>query len=280
MKEYTVNLGISEKASIPTSMKEDSSSPLAQEQTQFHQYTVHDLLYEHTPSYNGGYIIIVEVGPWLKYISLDKRLKDKYKASFDKYIDVANAFVMNSPKLAYQIEAGSVNINSDNYNLRHMNQNLFSNESKINSVSVTYLEEYNQVEFTHYLWIEFMKDLKKGFIKLPDEFKAKDTDIFYPVIYYGQIWAYSFDPVSLRPREIVKYVGVYPTNDNLSDSFGQRGQNNHYMKNISYNVVDFTRAVYPHTRRQTAGEDFNDFYKDSALFREFIDTSREYGILV
>ena len=298
MKTYIVDLGLSEKASIINTEEPVSSTATTlnaalhgpqpsgasrsiydKKQAQFHQYTVHDLLYDHLPSYNGGYIIIVDAGPWYNLIELDKKLQNKYGSALSKYIDIAKDFVYNSPKLAYQIEPGAVNVNSDNYNLRHMSQNLFSSESKITSVSITYLEEHNKVEFSHYLWIEIMEDLKKGFIKLPDEYKAKDTDIFYPVVYYGQIWAYSFDPLTLRPRELVKYTGVYPTNTNLSDSFGQRGQNNHYMKNISYNVVDTDRTVFPHTKKQSPGDDFQEFYDESALFREFIDTCGEYNIL-
>jgi len=143
------------------------------------------------------------------------------------------------------------------------------------------LEEKNIVEFIHYLWIEFMKDLKKGFVELPDEYLADDTDIFYQVPYYGQIWAYAYNPVNLRPKEIVKYIGVFPSSNNLSDEFGQRGENNHYMKSITYNVVDFDRSVFPYTMKNNLSSNycFNHFYNVSKLFRDFIDTCTEHGLL-
>ena len=281
MKEYTVNLGINEAATIVSPRSRESDSPYITQQSQMNQYVTHDLIYEYTPNFNGGYIILVEPGPWLELLKYDSRLRDKYGSALDGFESVVKDFILKSMKLAFQIDPGSVNVSADNYNLRHLSQNVFSYETKISSVGITYLEEKNMVEFIHYLWIEFMKDLKKGFVELPDEYLADDTDIFYQVPYYGQIWAYAYNPVDLRPKEIVKYIGVFPSGNNLSDEFGQRGQNNHYMKNITYNVVDFDRSVFPlHTNKITfSNKDFENFYNKSKLFKDFIDTCVEYGIL-
>jgi len=279
MKEYTVNLGINEAATIVSPRSRESDSPYITQQSQMNQYVTHDLIYEYTPNFNGGYIILVEPGPWLELLKYDSRLRDKYGSALDGFESVVKDFILKSMKLAFQIDPGSVNVSADNYNLRHLSQNVFSYETKISSVGITYLEEKNMVEFIHYLWIEFMKDLKKGFVELPDEYLADDTDIFYQVPYYGQIWAYAYNPVDLRPKEIVKYIGVFPSGNNLSDEFGQRGQNNHYMKNITYNVVDFDRSVYPATEKAVSAEHFNKFYQMSRLFRNFIDTCAEYDLI-
>ncbi len=279
MKDYIVNLGLNEQATITPSKSVLSGKLYTDYQSQLNQYVTHDLLYEYTPNFNGGYVIFVDPGPWPELIKHDKRLQDKYGSSIVEYADVIKEFMMNSMKLAFQIDPGTVNASADNYNLRHLNQNVFSYDTKINNISITYLEERNLVEFTHMMWIDFMSDLKKGFVDLPDEYLAKDTDIFYPVPYYGQIWAYAYNPIDLRPREIVKYVGVFPSNDTLSDSFGQRGQNNHYMKNIQYNIVDHDRSVYPTTKKMSSNDHFSKFYTDSVLFREFIDLCVEKGLL-
>jgi len=279
MKNYVVNLGINEKSTITPTKTVLDGRLYNDYQSQLNQYVTHDLLYEYTPNFNGGYIIYVDPGPWPDLLKRDKRLQDKYGSSLQEYINAIKEFNMKSMKLAFQIDPGAVNVSADNYNLRHLNQTVFSYETKISNISITYLEERNLVEFVHMFWIDFMSDLKKGFVELPSEYLARDTDIFYQVPYYGQIWAYAYNPIDLRPREIIKYIGVFPTNDTLSDSFGQRGQNNHYMKNISYNVVDYDRAVYPTTVKLPSNEHFQKFYRDSVLFREFIDLCVENGLL-
>jgi len=279
MKNYVVNIGINEKSTITPTKTILDGRLYNDYQSQLNQYVTHDLLYEYTPNFNGGYIIYVDPGPWPDLLKRDKRLQDKYGSSLQEYINAIKEFNMKSMKLAFQIDPGAVNVSADNYNLRHLNQTVFSYETKISNISITYLEERNLVEFAHMFWIDFMSDLKKGFVELPSEYLARDTDIFYQVPYYGQIWAYAYNPIDLRPREIIKYIGVFPTNDTLSDSFGQRGQNNHYMKNISYNVVDYDRAVYPTTVKLPSNEHFQKFYRDSVLFREFIDLCVENGLL-
>ena len=279
MKNYVVYIGINEKSTITPTKTILDGRLYNDYQSQLNQYVTHDLLYEYTPNFNGGYIIYVDPGPWPDLLKRDKRLQDKYGSSLQEYINAIKEFNMKSMKLAFQIDPGAVNVSADNYNLRHLNQTVFSYETKISNISITYLEERNLVEFAHMFWIDFMSDLKKGFVELPSEYLARDTDIFYQVPYYGQIWAYAYNPIDLRPREIIKYIGVFPTNDTLSDSFGQRGQNNHYMKNISYNVVDYDRAVYPTTVKLPSNEHFQKFYRDSVLFREFIDLCVENGLL-
>ncbi len=281
MKNFTVDLGLHEDASIAGVRGADNMDklPYSKQQIEMNSYVTHDLIYNYTPNFNGGYVVLLDPGLWPELLKYDRKLRDEYGERLNQYTQLAKNFILHTMKLIYQIDPGSVNVSSDNYNLRHLNQQLFSYESKISSVSVTYLEEKNLVEHTHYLWIEFMKDLKKGLVDLPDEYIAKDTDLFYQVPYYGQIWAYAYNPVDLRPREIVKYIGIYPSNDALGDSFGQRGQNNHYMKNIPYNVVDFDRSVYPITEHCTSEGHFDNFYKESILFKDFIDTCTSLGIL-
>ena len=279
MVDYTIDMGLNEKSTIVNGDDVYKETTYNMFQGELNKFVTHDLLYNYTPNFNGGYIILMDPGPWYELLKFDRKLKERYGEKLDEYMKNINKFMLNSLKLAYQFNPGAVSVNSDNYNLRHINQQLFSHEAKINNISITYLEEGNIVEHTHYLWIEFMKDLKKGMVDLPDKYLAKDTDIFYQVPYFGQVWAYAYNPVDLRPREIIKYVGVYPSNDALSDSFGQRGQNNHFMKDISYNVVDFNRSVYPVTEHMASGEHFAKFYKDSVLFKDFIDTCVTLGLL-
>jgi len=276
---YSIDIGINEKATIiqPDTITHDS--PYNAAQSKMNQYVTSDLIYNHVPNFNGGYLIFIEPGPWIDLLKLDKHLNEKYSNKIDEFIDSAKSFSLKSPKLAYQIEAGAVSVGSDSVNLRHMNQSVFSHESQISSVSITYLEEYNIVEFTHYLWVEFMKDLKKGYIDLPDKYRASDVDVFCPIPYYGRIWAYSYNPVDLRPRSIILYNGIYPSNDNLSDAFGQRGQNNHYMKNISYNVVNFDRSVYSIKKNIHPSQHFDEFYRSSKVFKNFIDTLNNNKII-
>ena len=211
------------------------------------KYVTIDLLYEHTPNFNGGYIVVVDPGPWIDIVDKDPHLNDKYGSKISEYKNIIKEFIKKSPRYVYTIDPGSVSAGADNYNLRHMNQNVFAYETKISNFSLTYLDEFNIIEIVHHLWYEFMRDLKKGHIDLADidsKWLARDTDIFYPVPYYGQVYAYAYNPVDLRPREIIKYIGIWPSSENLSDSFGQRGQNNHYMKNIQYYAVDYERHVY------------------------------------
>ena len=65
----------------------------------------------------------------------------------------------------------------------------------------------------------------------------------------------------------------------MSDSFGQRGQNAHYMKNISYSVVKAYRSVYPISKMKESKDHFESFYNESAIFKEFIDYCYDIGIL-
>ena len=281
MGSYVIDMGLNEQATLTgiQSSEKKPKLPYSKQQLEMNQNMVHNLLYDYVPNFNGGYAVLLDPGPWPDLLKYDKKLKDRYGEELNTYAKLAKSFILYTMTLIYQIDPGSVNVSSDNYNLRHLNQQLFSYESKINSISITYLEEKNVVELVHFLWIEFMKDLKKGLVDLPEKYIAKDTDMFYQVPYYGQIWAYAYNPVDLRPREIVKYVGIYPTNDSLSDSFGQRGQNNHYMKNINYAVVDFDRSVYPVMGKHTSAEHFKKFYKDSVVFEDFIDKCTGIGLI-
>lgn len=235
-------------------------------------------IYElYNPQINGGYVILVELGPWIELLDRDEHLKERYGNVTSTIIQKLKKFQSSSPMLAYTIDPGTISSSSDTYNLRHFGLPIFSYETKIETITVTYLEtDDNLVSLTHDIWVQFMADLKRGDIDLSDLYgPATNYDIAssmtYPIFYYGAIWAYAFNPVDLTPKILMKFIGVYPSAMTLSETYGNRAANEHYMKAINYHVADFDRAVYVDDSPSIPSiQKFSNFANQSYLVNEFM----------
>jgi hypothetical protein len=118
-----------------------------------------------------------------------------------------------------------------------------------------------------------MEYIKKGIIKVPESvMENKDNSYFYSVPYYGSIWAYSYNPIDFTPKSIIKYVGVYPETLPNADEFGSRGQQEHYMKSITYKSTDYRRDVFVDMEgAHTPSSKIQKFADQSKLMKQFID---------
>ena len=237
-------------------------------------------IYEsYNPQINGGYVILVELGPWIELLDKDENLKSKYgQSSIDSIRSKLIRFQTKTPMIAYTIDPGTIASSSDTYNLRHFGLPIFSYESKIETITVTYLETSdNLVNLAHDIWIQFMTDLKRGDVDLSELYgPSANYDIAssmtYPIFYYGAIWAYAFNPIDLTPKMVMKFVGVYPSAITVSETYGNRAANEHYMKAINYNVADFDRAVYVDNVQSVPSiTKFSNFTEQSYLMREFMN---------
>ena len=230
---------------------------------------------EYVPNFNGGYIILVELGPWISLVKSEYDWFKDYYVFLDEHF--FSIFESRSPMLAYNIEPGNLTNSSDSYNMRHFELPIFSYRTKIDSISVTYLEDRsNIIQMVHDLWSKFMEYYKLGYIKTPENFYKTDTDYFYSVPYYGAIWAYAYNPFDFTPKAVMKFIGVYPDNSSYADIFGNRSATEHYMKAINYRVIDTDRAIYSPSMldptKGSAADHIETFASGSPLMKQFVDT--------
>ena len=243
---------------------------------------------QYEPHINGGYIILIVLGPWINDIA-DVKLTNTERANsaglYNLTLEDYQKFQELSPSIAYSIEPGSISTAADNYNLRHHQIDIFSYENKIESVTVNFLEDKsNIVNAIHDNWIKYMKYIKLGIIKTKlsgDMRYDSNGSYFYPVPYFGKIYAFSYNPLDYTPKSILTFVGVYPDSVSFTEDFGTRDHTEHYMKSITYKVADYRHDIFKSNisriGSQTASDKIESFVKESLLMKEFMDDYIKYS---
>ncbi len=226
--------------------------------------TTYEILKNYVPNINGGYLIFINLGPWINYPASENS-SDSINGALDNML---TRFIEISPTLAYSIDVSNRSVGSDSYNLRHISHDIYGYETKPTSVTVTYLEnDQNIISTVHHSWLNMMNKMIKGVIPIFDSDLANDTDIFYSIPYYGEIFAYSFNPITGMPKQLIKYIGIYPDATGFTEDFGSRDKSEHYMKSISYKVSDAFYATFNNSTNDLENS-FEEF-KKHPLVNEF-----------
>jgi len=264
--------------------KNDFYRNLDEAQRDMLDIVTHSYMYDHNPQLNGGYIILVQPGPWAtsEFINADSHLEAELSTSgrSDLLMNILQPFESESTKIAYNIEPGNQIAASDSYNLRHHSLSIFSYDQKIEQVTVTYLEnKKNMVHTLHDVWMKFMDHVSKGYVDMSSVL-ANETEYFFKIPYYGAIWAYSYNPFTLAPKHVMKFIGVYPDNLSNTDVYGSRDKTEHYMKAVSYKVSNSYRSSYIDSESTTTpAQKFNNFIAQSKLMKEFVEIFRNRNLI-